>query len=170
MLIYSCSDDNNDGLPDQNPTNLDSGRSAISFTTDSSFGGNTSFNLTNSTTTFAYSSADSVSRIVEVKATDVVNNLSREVIVLLVMPASTNTNSGNVNFSLDTSTTSATYGKVSLRTYQGTVMGPTYSSVSGIVTLSRLTDVDVIGTFSGRFLDSLQHVINISNGSFAGRF
>ncbi|MEO5967413.1 MAG: hypothetical protein ABIP68_04020 [Ferruginibacter sp.] len=170
MLIYSCNDNNNDDLQDQNPTNLDSGRSAIGFTTDSNFAGSTSFNLSNTTSTFAYSSSDSLARIVEVRATDVVNNLSREVIVILVMPATTNTNSGNVNFSLDTATTSSTYGNVSLRSYRDTISGPTYQSVSGNVTLTRLTNTDVMGTFSGRFQDTAMNVINVTNGSFSGRF
>lgn len=170
MLVYSCKDDNNSiPLPD-NPTNLDSGRSSIGFTTDTSFGGNTTFNMFNSTSTFAYSSQDSISRLVEIKATDSVNNLKREVIVLLVMPASSNTTSGNLLFSLDTATTSSLYGNISLRTYRDTILGPVYRSVSGTVNLSRLTTKDVIGTFSGRFSDSAMNEINITNGSFSGRF
>lgn len=170
MIIYSCSEDNSNELPDQNPTNLDSGRSSIGFTTDSAFGGSTSFNLFNSSTTFAYSSEDSSTRLVQVKATDIVNNLSREVVVLLVMPSSTNTTAGNVTFSLDSATTSPRYGDVSLRTYNGPISYPTFSSVAGTVTLTRLTNTDVIGTFSGKFIDSSLNVINVTNGSFSGRF
>ncbi len=170
MLIYSCSNNNDGDLQNQNPTNLDSGRSAIGFTTDSNFAGSTSFNLFNATTTFAYSSGDSLARIVEVRAVDALNNVSREVIVILVMPAATSTASGNVSFSLDTATTSSTYGNISLRSYRDTILGPTYQSVSGNVTLTRLTNTDVIGTFSGRFQDSSMNIINVSNGTFSGRF
>ena len=169
MFIYSCSDNDTEPM-NQNPTNLDSGRASIGFTTDSSFGGNTSFNMSNSSTTFAFNITDSVSRLVQVKATDVTNNLSREVIVILVMPTSTNTNSGNVLLSLDTATTSDKYGTITLRSYRDTVSGPTYKSVSGNVTLTRLTFTDVIGTFTGRFADSSMNIINVTNGSFSGRF
>lgn len=170
MIIYSCSNDTSNDVPDLNPTNLDSGRASIGFTTDSTFGGSTSFNLFNASTTYAYSVVDSSTRIVQVNATDIVNNLSREVIVLLVMPISTNTSAGNVSFSLDSATTSLQYGDVSLRTYSGSNLYPTFSSVSGNVTLTRLTNTDVIGTFSGKFIDSSLNVINVSNGSFSGRF
>lgn len=166
MLMYSCSDEESTEI--ENPhDNIDSGRAEIGFTTDTTFGGSSSFNLSNTTTTFAYSSVDSITRIVQIKATENLTNQSREVVLLLVMPANT---VSPATITLDSATTSSSYGVMSYRTYQGSVEGPVFKSYSGSVTINSLTNTAVSGTFNANLSDTLSHHISITNGHFDGRF
>jgi hypothetical protein len=180
LLFAACEKDepanNNNNNNNNNSNNgnpvvaVDSGRSSIGFTTSPAYYGSSVYNVANTTTTYAFSQSAAGVRQVQVKAVETSGNASRTVFLFMVMPETASTASANINIDFANAPTNPYTARMTLSHRVDTVLSRDYNSVTGNVTISRLTDVDVRGTFQGTVADSLGNVLTVSGGTFEGRF
>lgn len=149
---------------------VDSGRSEIGFAVTPSYYGVNSFDASNSNTTFAFSQTSNGVRQVQVKAVDQNGNNYRTIFLFMVFPQNVNTQNGNISIDFTNAAAVPFTAKLVLAYRQDSIQSPDYTSVSGNVTMTRLTTHEVEGTFQGTVTDSSGNVLNISAGRFEGRF
>lgn len=149
---------------------VDSGKSQLGFAVSPSFYGSNSFNVSNSSNTFAFSQTSNGIRQVQVKAIDQNGSNAKTVFLFMVFPQAATTNSGNITIDFTNPPSNPYTAKLVLAYTQDTIQSPDYTSVSGNVTMTRLTTKEVAGTFQGTVSDTSGNVLTISGGTFEGRF
>ena len=174
-IFISCEHDSEEFITKINNSNnnvipVDSGHSAIVFNIYPSFYGSTNFNVTNTSTTWAFSQTTAGVRQVQVKAIENVGNTSKTVFLFMIIPKSANTESGAIKIDFLYPTSEAYNARLVLAYTEGSVQSPDFTSVSGSVTITKLSDTEVAGTFVGVVADILGHTISIMGGTFAGKF
>jgi hypothetical protein len=166
MLLFSCKKD--DSSNNGGSSSLGVGKSTISFTSNPAFAGSTTFNASNSLYTHAVSNSNSGIRNITLTATEVSGLNSRSAVFDFYMPDNTSTTSGNITANFDgTSTVIPSFGITSTT---GSTAGTTYAVESGTVTITKLSESEIEGTFSGTLTDGGSATLTITNGSFAGKF
>jgi len=158
MFFSACKKEDN-GPPPLNSTSMKVGKAGIRFTANTAFNGNKNFDVVNTNETSATTTTLSGGTIrnIKVEATEIIDNLpSRKVLIdFVVREVST------INLSLRSG---FPLGNIRLESYS--VFGIIRRSVSGTLTVTKLTTTEVEGNFTATFDDGM--VIN--NGSFAGKF
>ena len=175
LLVTACGKDDpatvNPNLGDNTITvSVDSGKSQLGFAVTPSFYGANSFNVSNSNNTYAFSQTSNGIRQVQVKAVDQNGTNARTVFLFMVFPQTATTNTGNISIDFTNPASNPYTAKLVLAYTQNTIQSPDYTSVSGNVTITRLTTREVAGTFQGTVSDTSGNVLTISGGTFEGRF
>ncbi len=171
LLAITSSCKKSDTTPGSGSGNLGSGKSSMSFSNTGSFAGGTSFSASNTPLTSAQSLTNAVLRNVTLSASEVTGVNSRTVALMLVLPASASTASGNLvaDFSLPNNAT--ILPTLTLSSSSGAVSGITYGSQTGTCTITKLTSAEVEGTFTCVVKDlNSATTLSVTSGTFAGKF
>lgn len=160
VLFAACKKE--DREPAIAAAHLSPGRAAIKFTASKAFNGDREFNINNTRNTMASNQplGGSTARTIKLEATDLYesNAPSRKATIDLAVRT-------NAPAAIDlTKTNGLPLGKITLESYS--LLGIMRYSQSGTITLTRLTDTEIEGSFTATFDDGT--VIN--NGQFAGKF
>lgn len=175
IILTACGKDDpapvNNNINDSTITvSVDSGKSQLGFAVTPSYYGTNAFNVSNSTTTYAFSQTTNGIRQVQVKAVEQNGNNARTVFLFMVFPQTASTSNGNISINFNNPPSDPYTAKLVLAYTQDTIQSPDYTSVSGNVVITRLTTKEVQGTFQGAVADTSGNVLNISGGTFEGRF
>lgn len=176
-LFFSCKKDSEDIItnPNNQDTTLqvsgvDSGHAALALTTNPAFYGSTSYNVSNTTSTWAFSQTSMGVRQVEVKTIDSSGNTSKTIFLFMVFPKTVNTSTGNITIDFSNTASNPYTARLVMAYTVGSSQSPDFTSLSGNVIMTRLTDREVAGTFQGVVTDTLGNHITVTGGNFAGRF
>ena len=158
MMFFSACKKEDNGPPPLNSTSMKVGKAGIRFTANTAFNGHKNFDVVNTNETSCTNlTLSSGIRNIKVEATEITDNLpSRKVLIdFVVREMST------INLSLRSG---FPLGNIRLESYS--VFGIIRRSVSGTLTVTRLTTTEVQGNFTATFDDGM--IIN--NGGFARKF
>jgi len=167
--LSSCkkSDNNGGGTP---ASDLTVGRSAISYNSSSNIGGSNSFSEGNTALCTATSMVSGATRGITLRATEVSGMDTRSVVIYIQIDNAENTSSGDIVSAFDTPT-GEFWGTMSISSTSGTSVNDTYVAKSGPIKITKLTNTEIEGEFSGIVEDDpVTSSITISNGYFAGKF
>lgn len=169
----SCKkDDDNNTTPASG--NLGAGKAAVSFNTNINFAGSTTYNPSNPVQAVAVRQAsgagyDNISLIVNEVNTSTIS--SRNVQFTILLASSSSTANGTLNAKFSNSASDPIFPSLTITSTSGSTVGDGYTSESGDVAITKLTDTEIEGTFSGKLVnDDKGTSITVSNGKFAGRF
>lgn len=170
ILLSSCKKDstssNNAGS-----ANLDAGKSSISLSTSANFAGSNSFSISNTATTQAMSGTSAALRNISLSATEISGTNTRTVMITLITPVDASTTGGSLTGDLSLPNNATILPTITLTSTEGANPGITYGSESGTLTITKLTANEIEGSFSGVVKDvNGTATMNISNGTFAGKF
>lgn len=169
ILFSSCKKDSTTNRTGSG--NLDAGKAAIALTSSTSFGGSTTFDVGNTLTTTAVTQTSSSLRNISLACNDVSGTNTRSVMIMIITPADASTTSGSLTGDLSLPNGATILPTISMFTTNAGTPGPTYSSESGTLTITKLTATEVEGTFSGTMKDvNGSGTFTVSNGTFAGKF
>ncbi len=171
LAITSSCKKSDTSSPAAGSGSLGAGKSSMSFSNTGSFAGGTSFSASNTPLTSAQSIANGALRNVTLSASEVVGVNSRICSLLLVLPASASTASGNLvaDFSLPNNAT--ILPTLTLTSSSGAVSGITFGSQTGTCTITKLTSAEVEGTFTCVVKDvNGATTLSVTSGTFAGKF
>ena len=171
LLITSSCKKSDDPTPAAGSGSLNAGKSSMSFSNTGSFAGGTSFSASNTPLTSAQSITNALLRNVTLSASEVVGVNARISSLLLVLPASASTASGNLvaDFSLPNNAT--ILPTLTLTSSSGATQGITYGSQTGTCTITKLTSAEVEGTFTCVVKDvNGATTLSVTSGTFAGKF
>jgi autotransporter adhesin len=167
-LSFICACNKHDSNPGSDQ--LDPGRAAIKFNTSADFGSSTAFNVSNtSATQTSIQNLGSAAKTITLTASDVNGGSEREVTLMLLVPNNASTSNGGIVIDLALRT-GAPQGNLHMVESMAGFGGPGYLSESGTVTITKLTATDIQGTFSAHVVDPNSLSLNVSNGSFSGKF
>ncbi len=174
FCFNACSKDDpapiNNNIDSTITVTVDSGKSQIGFGITPSYYGSNSFNVSNTVNTYAFSQTSNGVRQVQVKAVEQNGTNAKTVYMFMIFPQTANTNSGNISIDFSNPSTNPYTAKLILAYTQDTIQSPDYSSVTGNVTMTRLTNKEIEGTFQGTVSDTSGNVLTVSGGTFQGRF
>ncbi|HPH84138.1 MAG TPA: hypothetical protein PLC48_01715 [Ferruginibacter sp.] len=172
LMLGGCKK-SSDTPANNNPSasNLDAGKAIVKFTSNPGFGGATTFNISNTTTTptTATTLSSSSLRNVSISATDVnLSGTARIAQFLIILPVDASTSGGNLtaDFSLPNGATI-----LPTLALTSSPSGAQYASESGTLTITKLTATEIEGTFSCTVKEVTgTATLSITEGSFAGKF
>lgn len=169
-FLVSCSDDDDPVVETNNSASLTAGRSGIVFNTNTNFVSSTAFNVRNTATTSASSNVSGSTRTINLIATEVNGTATRTATISISLPETSSTTTGNITSDLSIPLGSTVVASVMLTSSTGSTLGTTYNSNAGTLTITKLTNTEIEGTFNGNLDDSGTNAIVITNGTFAGKF
>lgn len=150
--------------PQFRAASLTAGRAGIRFTSDKAFNGSKSFDVNNTAGTTATSDTlGPIARTIKLETTELSDTTPTRKVIIDILVRSTN--SGTISINLAPPPRSGIPMAV-IRMESYSIFGIFRESVSGVLTITRLTDTEIEGSFTAAMDDGM----NISNGSFAGRF
>lgn len=164
ILFNSCKKDptaNNGGSG-----GLNSGRAVISFNTSADFGNSKTFNVRNTATTLATTQTfGSSSRTMVLEASETYGSLNnmRSIHIDILVSATTSTINGPIT--IDMSLYNGNPQAHLALTYSDTFSGYTLRSVTGVLTITKLTATEIEGNFTAN-----TGSVTITNGIIAGKF
>jgi hypothetical protein len=173
-LFTSCDKDDDVIVDSNSSANLAAGRAGIVFNTNTNFAGSASFDERNTSTTVAISDIAADRREIELTALELTGGSvtdSRTASISLDIPATSSTTGGSLTSDLSIPGTETRIAHVTLTSVSGSTPGATFTSDQGTLTITKLTDTEIEGTFSGRVTEAGgSNTMLITNGTFAGKF
>ena len=170
LFLSSCKKDSN-STNRTGSSNLDAGKAAIALTASTNFGGSTSFDVANTLTTTAITQTSSSLRNISLAANDLSGTNTRTVMIMIIAPSDASTSGGNLTGDLSLPNGATILPTVTMYTTSAGTPGPTFSSESGTLTITKLTATEIEGSFSGTMKDvNSSSTFTVSNGTFAGKF
>lgn len=164
--LSSCKKD--DDAPSGGSGNLQAGKGTITFSTSSSFGGSSSFSGTNPLFSFATNTSGSVYDQVTIQTIEYAGTAAKTAQLVILYKKGLNTG-GALNANFSNSNSDTIYPVLVISNSANTKEA--YASESGAFNISKFSATEIEGTFSGKFVNEEEGTsINVTNGTFAGKF
>ena len=171
LLSFTSCKKSDTTTPAAGSGSLGAGKSSMSFSNTGSFAGGTTFSVSNTALTSAQTLTNALLRNVTLSASEVTGVNARISSLLLVLPATASTASGDLvaDFSLPNNAT--ILPTLTLTSSSGAISGITYGSQTGTCTITKLTATEVEGSFSCVVKDvNSATTLSVTGGTFAGKF
>jgi len=163
-LFSSCKKDNNKSP--SGSSSLTAGRAGISFNTNADFGNSKTFNIRNTSTTLATTQPfGSSSRTIILEASESYGSFNnmRSIHIDIMVSAIASTTNGPIT--IDMSANNRNPQAHLALTYSDTFSGYTLRSVTGVLSITKLTAAEIEGSFTANTGSE-----TITNGLIAGKF
>jgi hypothetical protein len=176
VLFSSCEKDDDTIDANANTSaSLSAGRAGLVFNTNTNFVTNTAFDVRNTAQTQASSTTSGSLRNINLTAAEFTGSASfdsRVANVSIQLPIASTTAQGSLTSDLSNPGFDPRPAIITLSSNTGATLGTSYSSTSGTLTITKLTETEIEGVFNAtvQATGGGTGTMTITNGSFAGKF